>query len=159
MTCTCILSSSARLVYMHVAIQSSPVGEYGVATISRLLKIIGLLCKRALLKRLYSAKETCNIKGLSNTTLHLWYGVATIGRHLKIIGLLCKRALSKRRCSAQETYNFNRLLIVATPHLMCGIPLSLYVHILRAQRHWRHWRYGVATISRLIKIIGLFCRI
>jgi len=35
---------------------------YGVATISRLLKIIGLFCKRALSKRLYSAKATCNFK-------------------------------------------------------------------------------------------------
>ena len=32
--------------------------RYGVATISRLLKIIGLFCKRALLKRRYSANET-----------------------------------------------------------------------------------------------------
>ena len=31
---------------------------YGLATISRLLKIIGLFCKKALLKRLYSAEET-----------------------------------------------------------------------------------------------------
>ena len=31
---------------------------YGVATIGRLLKIIGLLCKRALQKRRYSAKAT-----------------------------------------------------------------------------------------------------
>ena len=30
--------------------------RYGVATISRLLKIIGLFCKRALIKRRYSAK-------------------------------------------------------------------------------------------------------
>jgi len=29
---------------------------------SRLLKIIGLFCKRALHKRRYSAKETCNFK-------------------------------------------------------------------------------------------------
>jgi len=35
---------------------------YGVATISRLLKIIGLFCKRTLQKRLYSAKETYNFK-------------------------------------------------------------------------------------------------
>ena len=35
---------------------------YGVATISRLLIIIGLFCKRALLKRLYSTKETYNFK-------------------------------------------------------------------------------------------------
>ena len=34
----------------------------GVATISRLLKIIGLFCKRALYKRLYSAKETYDFK-------------------------------------------------------------------------------------------------
>ena len=39
---------------------------YGVATISRLLKIIGLFCQRALQKRLYSAKETCNDKEPTN---------------------------------------------------------------------------------------------
>jgi len=35
---------------------------YGVASVSRLLKIIGLFCKRAPQKRLYSAKETYNFK-------------------------------------------------------------------------------------------------
>ena len=35
---------------------------YGVATISTRLKIIGLFCKRALQKRRYFAKETCNFK-------------------------------------------------------------------------------------------------
>jgi len=39
---------------------------YGVATISRLHKIIGLICKRALQKRRHSAKETCNLKGPTN---------------------------------------------------------------------------------------------
>ena len=39
---------------------------YGVATISRLLKIIGLFCKRALQKRLYSAKETYDFKEPTN---------------------------------------------------------------------------------------------
>jgi len=37
-----------------------------VATISRLLKIIGLLCKRALLKRPYSANETYNFEEPTN---------------------------------------------------------------------------------------------
>jgi len=40
--------------------------DYGVATCSRLLKIIGLLCKRALWKRRYSAKETYNFKEPTN---------------------------------------------------------------------------------------------
>ena len=39
---------------------------YGVATISRLLQIIGLFCKRALLKRLYFAKETYDFKEPTN---------------------------------------------------------------------------------------------
>jgi len=39
---------------------------YAVATISRLLKIIGLFCKRALQKRRYSAKETHNFKEPTN---------------------------------------------------------------------------------------------
>jgi len=37
-----------------------------VATISRHLKIVGLFCKRALQKRLYSAKETYNFKEPTN---------------------------------------------------------------------------------------------
>jgi len=36
--------------------------EYWVATISRLLTMIGLVCKRSLHKRLNSAKETYNFK-------------------------------------------------------------------------------------------------
>ena len=39
---------------------------YGVDTISRLLKIIGLFCERALWKRLYSAKETWTFKEPTN---------------------------------------------------------------------------------------------
>jgi len=39
---------------------------YGVATISRLLKMVGLFCKRVLCKRWYSAKETYNIKEPTN---------------------------------------------------------------------------------------------
>ena len=42
------------------------VNRYEVATVSRLLKIIGLFCKRALLKRLYSAKETYDFKEPTN---------------------------------------------------------------------------------------------
>ena len=41
-------------------ISTSKSRVYGVATIRRLLEIIRLFCKRALSKRQYSAKETCN---------------------------------------------------------------------------------------------------
>jgi len=50
---------------------------YRVATISRLHKIIGLFCKRALEKRLYSAKETYDLIEPSNRShpICLWYDV------------------------------------------------------------------------------------
>jgi len=60
---------------------------YRVASISRLLTIIRLFCKRALQKRLYSAKETYNFK---EPTFEECYGVATISRLLKIMGLFCR---------------------------------------------------------------------
>jgi len=43
-------------VYVNVLLYS-----YGVASVSRIDKIIGLFCKRAVYKGLYSAKETCNL--------------------------------------------------------------------------------------------------
>ena len=46
-------------IYMNIyTFSTSITSRYGVATISRLLQMIGLFCKRALSKRLYSAKET-----------------------------------------------------------------------------------------------------
>ena len=47
-SCNYVMRLSHVMKYSH----------YRVATISRLLKIIGLFCKRALLKRLCSAQET-----------------------------------------------------------------------------------------------------
>jgi len=44
--------------------------HYGVVTCSRLLKITGLFCKRALWKRRYSAKETYNFKEPTNRSHH-----------------------------------------------------------------------------------------
>jgi len=48
---------------------------YGVASISRLLKIIGIFCKRALHKRLYSAKETvaCVIHMNDSCLTYKWF--------------------------------------------------------------------------------------
>jgi len=96
--------------------------------------------KRALQKRLYSAKETYNLQMHAHTHTHeewcvRWYGVATISRLLQIIRLFCKRALQKRLYSAKETYN--------------------YTH---THEEWCVRWYGVATISRLLQIIRLFAK-
>ena len=46
--------------------RSPKIGDYGEATMSRLLKIVGLFCKRALQKRPIFSKETCNFKEPTN---------------------------------------------------------------------------------------------
>jgi len=55
-SCRCTVLSNARALVRGK--------DYRVAKISRLLKIVDLFCKRALLKRLSSAKETYNLKSL-----------------------------------------------------------------------------------------------
>ena len=63
---SCISASQgARQTGTYIQIQRTllcHVYTYGVATISRLLKTIGLFCKRTPYKRQYSSKETCNFK-------------------------------------------------------------------------------------------------
>jgi len=60
-THTCVIMS----IRMNAAMRDQK-ERYGVAMISRLLKMIGLFCKRALYKRPYSAKDTYNFKEPTN---------------------------------------------------------------------------------------------
>jgi len=46
---------------------------YGVASVSRIDKITGLFCKRALQKRRYSAKETYNFIDPTDRSHPMWY--------------------------------------------------------------------------------------
>ena len=61
--CVCIVMYLYIYIYTYLCVYSC---IYGVATISRLPKIIGLFCKRALEKRQHSAKETFDFKEPTN---------------------------------------------------------------------------------------------
>jgi len=95
--------------------------------------------KRALRKRLYSAKEPCNFAtGLmwhdpihfctcdmiflrhDSCTRQFVYGVATISRLPQNIGLFFKRALRKRLYSAKETYNCATRLLHSSIYVWGG---------------------------------------
>jgi len=62
----------------------------------------------------------------------------------KIIGLFCKRSLQKRRYSAKETYDFKE----PTNQIVMFIDAYILQTVM-----------FIDTISRLLKIVGLFCRI
>jgi len=69
----------------------------GVATISRLLKIIGLICKRTLYKRLYSTKKTCNFKQPTNRS------------HPIVVRKRLAKDFQKRRVATELQQSCNRV--------------------------------------------------
>jgi len=73
------------------------------------------------------------------------HGVATISRLLTNIRIFCKRALKKRAYSAKETYDFKEPAHWATP------PHQFY-------NDDYYYQNGVALVSRIDKITGLFCK-
>jgi len=77
-TATCSSSLSRYWVYFRLggnfeSHSSADMDCYGVATISRLLQIIGLFCKRALQKRPIFSKETYNFMEPTNRSHPIWY--------------------------------------------------------------------------------------
>ena len=64
--CVCVCVCMSHFDYLYKTSSLGLLIMYGVDTISRLLKIIGLFCERALWKRLYSAKETWTFKEPTN---------------------------------------------------------------------------------------------
>ena len=95
----------------------------------------------------------------------LSYGVATISRLREIIGLFYKRALYKRRYFAKETYNLKEPSNRSHPmaHDVSLVKFTRETEWAKSQeRQWamsqQRQSYEVATISRLPKNIGLFCK-
>ena len=60
--CKCVCRNTYICTHVIICIYMNKKRQdcYGVASVSRINKITGLFCKRALQKRRYSAKETCN---------------------------------------------------------------------------------------------------
>jgi len=110
---------------------------YGVAPISRLLKVIGLFCKRALQKRRYSAKETYNFKEPTNRSHPIWL-------------------IHTDRCPLRAWHNSSicdRIIVCDMIHSH----VKWIIHMCFPLRAFCSMLYGVALISRLLNGIG-FCK-
>ena len=122
---------------------------YGVASISRLLKIIGLFCRIQSLLQGSFAKETCNFNEPTNRshpitelrgwvvwcvcieyTLDFGYGVTTISRLLNTIGLFFRIQSLLYGSFAKETYNFKDPTNRSHPIVLCVcIRKGIHVHV------------------------------
>jgi len=123
--CTCCIHTcihvnewffSESTAHAQAQYSSMYIYAYGVATISRLLQMIGLFCKRTLWKRLYSAQETYDLKEPTNRSHPISISVidsSVIGILLCIYEfVLFYRALLQKRPMILRS-----LLIVATPYV------------------------------------------
>jgi len=77
-----------------------------------------------------------------------------MSRMLKNIGLFCKRALQKRPIFCKETYIFKHPTHRSHPIGTGGSFAISHMCVISCL----YVCYGVATINRLLKIIGLFCK-
>jgi len=73
----------SRLSEFECRDQSSGLRVYGVATVSRLDKIMDLLCQRAIQTRLYSAQETYN--SIDPTDCSHPIGLGVVGRSVLVL--------------------------------------------------------------------------
>jgi len=101
---------------------------YGVATISRLLKRIGLFCKRALWKILYSAKETYNFQeptDRSHPIYMRWLLELPVGS-LKLQVSFAEYSLFYRALLHNRPIISRSLLIVAIPLTKMTVELTFH---------------------------------
>ena len=116
---------------------------YRVATISRLLKITGLFCKRALQKRRYSAKETYNLKEPTNRS----HPISVIHAGLmkvptSFIGLLQKSPMKRLGCGSWMWLlmciwrTTSILSHVTLSHVSCIWVWMWFVDVVRGCDYW-----------------------
>jgi len=98
--------------------------HYGVAAMSRLLQIIGFVCKRALWTRRYSAKETYNFKEPTNCS----HSIALIPCVLVCVSFICVTWLI-HMCDMTHSYVWHDSFICVTCLIhMCDMPHSHVWH-------------------------------
>ena len=108
-----IRAQKEHYVHIHAQNLESPMWG-GVATISRLLKIIGLFWKRALLKKRYSQQETWNFKEPTNCS-----------HPMPLVTLLCIHTHIYIYVRILDVLNIYTHLINICTHL-----INIYTHLL-----------------------------
>jgi len=109
---------------------------YRVATISRLLKIMGLFCKRALKKRQYSASETYNFKEPTNrshpiTESRLFSNFfSPCALQVCVIHYIKWYVSSNTHCKYRASANSIMIVCMFT---LCSANMHRYIHLINNQ--------------------------
>ena len=113
------ICAQCRKFALNIALTSF---RYGVATISRLLKFIGLFCKWALQKRLYSAKETYDFQECTNRSHPIVFGGYILLTKYKICHQICPWLICPWFCS--EFFSCARVYIL---HSLCRVIIWIVI--------------------------------
>jgi len=140
---------------------STLVNSYGVASTSRLLKIIGLFCKRSLSKRRSSAKETKNLKEPTDCSHPICIGILDLNT-ISPPPFLSRTHIHthtrthnwKTHINAQWVVNDSQPIAFEVSFLQSQNSIDcLVIYVSCATSH-----IGLATISSLLQSTGLFCK-
>jgi len=121
------------------------------ATISRLLKITGLFCKRALLKRRYSSKETYNFKEPTDGSHPIFVFHSLVGS-LKLQVSFAKEPYKRDHILRKRPIIWRHLRIVATHskatlHPVTYIYMYIYAYLFPLHFHIYIYVYLCIFIS------------
>jgi len=154
------------LILRSLLIEATPYLLFRRRHIGRLLKMIGLFCKGALWKRGYSAKETYDFYDLRSLpissfyTTSYWFQRSFFSRSIFFPDALYDIVLMY--CTGWWRPIGCLIFIGHFPQKSPMISGTFAGKILRLEASCGSLppctRNGVATISRLLQIIGLFCK-
>ena len=123
---------------------------YEVATISRLLRIIGLFY------RIWSLSHGSFAH--LHRAMQMWYGVATIVGSLKLEVSFAKQPYQRDVCSAKRPIILRSLLIVATPHAI-RIPSNSDVCIQNTLLIYGIYSMSGVRLDQQLQIRSNSCRL
>ena len=138
--------------------------DYGVALISRMDKILGLFCKRALYKRRYSAKETYNFINPTDRSHPIMYRNPTIGNTLfgrmdgscHTLPRVMSRVCMSHVTHTHNCYLYNKLQHAAT---RCNALQSTATHCSTLQHTAAHCNIlrHTATHCNTLQQTAIYC--
>ena len=132
---------------------------YGVASVSRIDKIIGLFCKRALTKRRYSAKVTWSLIdptdrrhpiSINNMCCHTWYVLSFVS----FVPSPMKRRLlmhTAPHCNKYCTTLQHKLLKNQGEHVRLSIRESTFAHGSHSIAFYRSYSMTSHSIEHILR--------
>jgi len=132
--------------------------SYGVATISKPLKIVGLFCKRDLQKRPIFCKETCNFKEPPNRShpMHRYKEYMSVHLYIDIYACVCPSIIYRYE-ECMSLHLFIDIHACVCPYIIYRhkecMSWYLYIDIHACVCPYNIWYIGIRNVCSRVSLI------